>query len=369
VGNPVPTITTLSPANATAGGAAFTLTVNGTGFITTSVVNVNGTAVATTFVNATQVTAPVTAAQIAAAGTLNITVTNPTPGGGMSAISAFAVNNPVPTATSLSPSSATKGAAFTLTVSGTNFNASSVVNFNGAAKTTTFMDATHVKASIAATDTAAAGTFNVTVTNPAPGGGTSANQSFAVVAITAAQDASTAGTIPVNAGTPATVKIDYTATSAFPSAITVACVVPTAVTGATCSVNPSTIPAGGTSGSSTITINAVPKPATTTSSTPIFRIGGKGPWNTPLLWFAGLALLSMLGMLAAIQQGALRLGRSPVYLSLVLLILAAGALAGCTNMASGPTPTPTGPATIAVTATTADGATLPPVTVNINVVN
>ena len=77
-------------------------------------------------------TAAITAADIAAAGTFNVTVTNPAPGGGTSANSPFTVNNPVPTITSLSPASAVKGgAAFTLTVNGTNFVSTSVVNFNG----------------------------------------------------------------------------------------------------------------------------------------------------------------------------------------------------------------------------------------------
>ena len=40
--NPVPSITSLNPSSATAGGPAFTLTVNGSGFISSSVVNFNG---------------------------------------------------------------------------------------------------------------------------------------------------------------------------------------------------------------------------------------------------------------------------------------------------------------------------------------
>src|SRR6202042_688096 len=101
VNNPAPTETSLSPTSATAGGAAFTLTVNGTGFVSGSVVKFNGTAKTTAFVSATQVTAAITPADIATAGTLNVTVTNSAPGGGTSANSPFTVNNPVPTITSL----------------------------------------------------------------------------------------------------------------------------------------------------------------------------------------------------------------------------------------------------------------------------
>jgi len=55
--NPVPEITSLSPTGVTAGSGAFTLTVNGSGFINGSVVNFNGNARTTTYVSATQLTA------------------------------------------------------------------------------------------------------------------------------------------------------------------------------------------------------------------------------------------------------------------------------------------------------------------------
>jgi len=179
--NPAPAITSLSPASATAGGAPFTLTVNGTGFVNGAVVNFNGAAKTTAFVSATQVTAAILAADIATAATVNVTVTNPAPGGGTSAAATFTINNPLPTITTLSPTSATAGsAAFTLTVNGTNFVSTSVVNFNGAAKTTTFVNVTQLTAAIAAADIAAGGTLPVTVTNAAPGGGTSAPTNFTV---------------------------------------------------------------------------------------------------------------------------------------------------------------------------------------------
>jgi hypothetical protein len=82
--NPVPTLTSLAPNSATAGGAAFTLTVNGTNFISSSTVQWNGSNRSTTFVSATQVTAAIPASDIAAAGTAQVTVVNPAPGGGTS---------------------------------------------------------------------------------------------------------------------------------------------------------------------------------------------------------------------------------------------------------------------------------------------
>lgn len=73
----VPTITNISPPSKVAGTGAFTLTVNGTGFVSgTSIVRWDGSNRATTFVSATQLTAAVLAADIASAGTAAITVAN-----------------------------------------------------------------------------------------------------------------------------------------------------------------------------------------------------------------------------------------------------------------------------------------------------
>jgi len=82
---PVPTITSISPTSAIAGAAAFTLTVNGTNFVSGSTVSFNGNARTTTFVSATQLTAAILASDIAIAGNFNVTVTNP--GGTSNAVS------------------------------------------------------------------------------------------------------------------------------------------------------------------------------------------------------------------------------------------------------------------------------------------
>jgi uncharacterized protein (TIGR03437 family) len=176
VNNPAPTINSLNPSSATAGGAAFTLTVNGTNFVSTSTVWWNGAQRTTQFVSATQLTASITASDIASAGTASVVVQSPAPGGGSSPAATFTINSatPAPTLTSVNPSVVVaSGAAFTLTVNGTNFVNNSAVNWNGNARTTTFVSATQLTAAIPATDIAAAGTAMVTVVTPAPGGGTS----------------------------------------------------------------------------------------------------------------------------------------------------------------------------------------------------
>jgi hypothetical protein len=180
-GNPVATITTLAPSSALVGSGAFTLTVNGTNFISTSAVKFNGVARVTTFVSATQVTAAILATDIATIGVDPVTVTNPTPGGGTSNAVNFTVNNPIPVLTSLSPNSVSAGSgAFTLTVNGTGFVSGASLTFNGSARVTTFVSATQVTAAILATDVSTLSFVNVNVTNPAPGGGTSNSLIFGV---------------------------------------------------------------------------------------------------------------------------------------------------------------------------------------------
>jgi N-acetylneuraminic acid mutarotase len=91
--NPAPAISSLSPAIASASGAAFTLTVNGTGFVANSTVNWGTTALTTTYVSSTKLTAPVSAAEIAFAGTSPVTVVTPTPGGGTSNVLTFEIDS------------------------------------------------------------------------------------------------------------------------------------------------------------------------------------------------------------------------------------------------------------------------------------
>jgi RHS repeat-associated protein len=117
--NPVPTLSSISPTTATPGAAAFALTVNGTNFIPGSVVSWNGANLTTTFVSATQLTAQVPATLIAAAGTAQVLVFNPSPGGGTSSLQTFTIQAPVPVISNFSPSSAPVGTL--VNISGNNF--------------------------------------------------------------------------------------------------------------------------------------------------------------------------------------------------------------------------------------------------------
>ena len=93
--NPVPLINQpLVPDAVAPGGAEFTLTVNGTSFVSGSLVSWNGSARATTFVSSSQLAASILLSDIATAGTASVTVVNPSPGGGTSNVVFFPITIP-----------------------------------------------------------------------------------------------------------------------------------------------------------------------------------------------------------------------------------------------------------------------------------
>ena len=181
VTNPAPTLTLLSPNSATAGDPGGTVTVTGAGFVNGSTVLFDGLAQTTTFVNGSTLEVMITAAQLAAAGTISVTVFNSGPGGGTSAALLFTVTNPAPTLASLSPATIPAGRpGFTLTATGTNFVPSSVVRFGATGLATTFVSSTSLTATVLAALVAIPGTQIVTVQSPAPGGGISSGLPFVV---------------------------------------------------------------------------------------------------------------------------------------------------------------------------------------------
>jgi hypothetical protein len=91
------------------------------------------------------------------------------------------VTNPPLSITSLSTTTAVEGsAAFPLAVNGSGLIPSSVVTWNDTALATTFVSQTQLIATVPASDLAEEGTANVSVSNPAPGGGTTGSVAFTV---------------------------------------------------------------------------------------------------------------------------------------------------------------------------------------------
>ncbi|MCP4412469.1 MAG: hypothetical protein GY808_07860, partial [Gammaproteobacteria bacterium] len=155
----------------------------GTNFNGTSEVYFDGSARSAVLVSSTELTATIPASDLTTAGTYDITVVNPAPGGGTSDPQTFTViaPNPVPTTVSISPDNKNVGdSEFTLTVTGTNFNGTSEVYFDGSARSAVLVSSTELTATIPASDLTTAGTYDITVVNPAPGGGPSNAQVFTV---------------------------------------------------------------------------------------------------------------------------------------------------------------------------------------------
>ena len=159
-----PKVTTLSPSFATAGGAAFTLTINGSNFTFTSTARWGSSALKTTYVSATKLTAAVSASLISTAGTASITVIT---AGGISSGAAFTITSPPPTITSLNPTSAIAGHAFTMTISGRNFAPLASAKWESTPLITTYVNSAQLKAAVPAGLAATAGKALVTVSTGA----------------------------------------------------------------------------------------------------------------------------------------------------------------------------------------------------------
>jgi len=93
VRNPIPTLTSISPVRATAGGADFKLAVLGTGFLPDASVLWNGASRWTTYMSGTELQADVLASDLAVGGEYQVTVSNPAPNEGASNAFVFRISS------------------------------------------------------------------------------------------------------------------------------------------------------------------------------------------------------------------------------------------------------------------------------------
>ena len=178
-----PLISSRSPPSAVVGGPQFTLTVNGSNFVSGAGVAWNIDSRATTFVSSTHVSATILASDIATAGFASVFVNNNN-GTGSNSLQ-FEIDNPQPTISSLAPRSVQAVAApFTLTVNGTGFVTGAGVQWNGSPRLTSFVSGTQLTAAIPASDIANQGSAQITVANPAPSLGPSAASTFTMAPLT-----------------------------------------------------------------------------------------------------------------------------------------------------------------------------------------
>jgi VCBS repeat-containing protein len=130
-----------------------------------------------------------------------------------------------PFLTSISPSTGTADAAFTLTVNGTNFVSGATVLWNGTPLPTTFVNSTQLTAAVPAGDLATSGTFPVKVANPSPGGATSNALSFTVASVStsiAISSLSNASLTLVSGGAAQTITVSLSRSSNYIGGITLA---------------------------------------------------------------------------------------------------------------------------------------------------
>jgi hypothetical protein len=279
-----PVLASLLPGGASAGDPAILLTVVGSGFVDGAVVRWDGSDRPTTFVSSSEVDATIDASDLAAGKTVQVTVRNP--GGGVSNALAFAIDNPVPTLSSLSTTNVTGGGAdFTLTALGASFVPSSVVRWNGSDRTTTYVSSSELQAAIPGTDLAAGGDVQVTVFNPAPAGGLTSALMLHISSFTAAADPSSKS---ITAGQSATYTIQVTPQfGSFDSPISFSCTgLPSKCTATFSSVS---VTPGASAATTTLTLATRSSAGSAAAS-----LSGTSGFRPPVLGFLVLVLSLLL---------------------------------------------------------------------------
>ncbi|HEY3333058.1 MAG TPA: IPT/TIG domain-containing protein [Capsulimonadaceae bacterium] len=182
VRNPQPYLYTLAPTNAAAGTQSVILTLGGS-FNASSRVLFGAKTLPTTLVSTETVTAALSASDLASGAVIQVTVSNPSPGGGKTVAKTFTISNPVPTVTAVTASqAASEAGTVTILVTGTGFVPTSQVKIGAKNLKVGFVSQT-VLAAVVPVGMATAGGALI-VSNPAPGGGASAAWTIPGVTVT-----------------------------------------------------------------------------------------------------------------------------------------------------------------------------------------
>jgi uncharacterized protein (TIGR03437 family) len=254
------TLSSVIPNSATAGGSAFTLTVNGAGFVSggagsaypPTVVLWNGSPLSTSFISQYQLTAFVPAILIAAPASVTITFVNVF--GSTSNALTFTII-PAPssvTLSSLNPNSAHVGDPFfTMTVNGSGFLAGATVLWNGSPLSTKFISSNQLNAFVGSGLLASSGIADIRVANPV--GAASNALTFTIYAVPTSISASPSSlTFTFKAGGSAPAAQTLVISTDSPNALT-AFVAPLATVG---------VAASPTSGNTPATLTVSVNPAT-----------------------------------------------------------------------------------------------------------
>lgn len=239
-----------------------------------------------------------------APGTYTITASYNVGGTNVLVIEVPGASNPLPVLDSISPSSAVAGSGpVTLALTGSGFVAASEVRWNGVPlASVTFNSSTSLTAVIPAANLAAPGTASVTVFNPAPGGGTSAPQTFTITAAAsklafttqpgngvAGQPLAVQPVVAVQTAAGATVTSDSTTvvTLAVSGGATLTCTggLSKTVTAGVAAFTGCTVTPAGTG----YTITATASPALTSATSALFNVTAAPPTVTSQLTFPAVS--------------------------------------------------------------------------------
>jgi hypothetical protein len=245
VHNPLPAIQSVSPTSYTRN-SGLPITITGTGFVPETQLRYDNqpnfyfpTYISPTQVRFTPLGQYNTGGASGTAPSFQILVQNPVSsngqGGGVSANTTIPILNPVPSLSSISPAQVFVGSSRTIALTGT-FLPNSTVNFNNKSYPIALVGFATYGFVLPPGDLAQTGSFLVTMTTPAPGGGTSTNQVFLNV-VNPQPTATSLSPTTVNAGVNATITI--TGTDILPSSLVYMENVPDALT--TTVVNSTTI--------------------------------------------------------------------------------------------------------------------------------
>ncbi|MFP5236285.1 MAG: IPT/TIG domain-containing protein [Acidobacteriota bacterium] len=185
ISNPLPTLASVSPTTAIRLSSDTTLTLTGSGFVHQSTVQLGTATLVPASYTDTQITLLIPVGSLSQTGPLDLTVSNPAPGGGTSAALQISVVNPRPHLGSASPSSITTSTAnATLVLKGSGFNEDTTVTMTSAASGTTTLpivsyESNVLTLSIPSVDLGP-GTLTFTAENPTPGGGGSETMSVVI---------------------------------------------------------------------------------------------------------------------------------------------------------------------------------------------
>lgn len=163
VDSSVPAITSVSPTQGTVGSTQPVIAVFGQNFTTNSIVTVDGSPRVTQYISPTELDATLTGSDLATAHDVQLAVVA---NAGTSAPVTYSITVAIPAISTINPASVISGDnGFQLTVTGTNFSPTSIVNVNGVPRSTQQNINGALVTNVSTTEIASPGTLQITVTD------------------------------------------------------------------------------------------------------------------------------------------------------------------------------------------------------------